>query len=101
TSMWVETSMLRARGRQPFYTRLNEILDKARFDTYGERICRKYYVKTIGPPSLAPECGGRMADARATCLGWSRTCPNPKRGRQSAELFRPKMLSARRTGSGG
>ena len=30
--MWVETSQLRARGRHPFYARLNEILDQSKFD---------------------------------------------------------------------
>ena len=43
SSFWVETSQLQARGRHPFYSRLNEILDQAKFDTYAERICRKYY----------------------------------------------------------
>ena len=54
TSMWVETSQLRARGRHPFYERLNEILDQSKFDMYVERVCRKYYAKTMGRPSLAP-----------------------------------------------
>jgi transposase len=54
TSFWVETSQLQARGRHPFYGRLNEILDRAKFDAYTERICRKYYAKTMGRPSLAP-----------------------------------------------
>jgi transposase len=54
TSFWVETSQLRARGRHPFYSRLNEILDRAKFDTYAERICRKYYAPTMGRPSIAP-----------------------------------------------
>jgi len=54
TSFWVETSQLQARGRHPFYNRLNEILDRAKFDTYAERICRKYYAPTMGRPSIAP-----------------------------------------------
>jgi transposase len=45
---------LQTRGRHPFYSRLNEILDRAKFDTYAERICRKYYAPTIGRPSIAP-----------------------------------------------
>lgn len=53
-AFWVETSQLQARGRHPFYTRLNEILDRAKFDSYTERICRKYYATTVGRPSLAP-----------------------------------------------
>ena len=54
TSFWVETSQLQVRGRHPFYSRLNEILDCAKFDTYAERICRKYYATTMGRPSIAP-----------------------------------------------
>src|SRR5712691_7876124 len=54
TSFWVETSQLQARGRHPFYSRLNEILDRAKFDTYAQRICRKYYATTMGRPSIAP-----------------------------------------------
>src|ERR1035437_6291863 len=54
TSFWVETSQLQARGRRPFYSRLNEILGRAEFDTYAERICRKYYATTMGRPSIAP-----------------------------------------------
>src|ERR1017187_904841 len=54
TSFWVETSQLQARGRRPFYSRLNEILGRAEFATYAERICRKYYATTMGRPSIAP-----------------------------------------------
>ena len=54
TSLWVETSQLQAHGRHPFYSRLNEILDRAKFDRYVERICRKYYAPTMGRPSIAP-----------------------------------------------
>lgn len=54
TSFWVETSRLQARGRHPFYSCLNEILARAKFDLYVERICRKYYATTMGRPSIAP-----------------------------------------------
>jgi transposase len=54
TSFWVETSQLQARGRHPFYSRLNEILGRAKFDGYAERICRKYYAAAMGRPSIAP-----------------------------------------------
>lgn len=52
--MWIETSQLRARGRHPFYARLNEILDGAKFDFYVERVCRKYYAQKMGRPSIVP-----------------------------------------------
>ena len=54
SSFWVETSQLEARGSHPFYSRLKEVLDRAKFDTYAERICRKYYATTMGRPSIAP-----------------------------------------------
>jgi transposase len=54
SSFWVETSQLQARGRHPFYARLNEILDRAKFDRCAERICRKYYADRMGRPSIAP-----------------------------------------------
>lgn len=54
TSFWVETSQLQARGRHPFYSRLNAIVDRAKFDLYVERICRKYYAPTMGRPWIAP-----------------------------------------------
>lgn len=53
-SFWVETSQLQVRGRHPFYARLNEVLDYAKFDRYAERICRKYYADRMGRPSIAP-----------------------------------------------
>ena len=53
-SFWVEASQLQARGRHPFYSRLNEILERANFDSYVERLCRKYYAPTMGRPSMAP-----------------------------------------------
>ena len=54
TSLWVEASRLQARERHPFYSRVNEILEGAKFDTYAERICRKYYAKAMGRPSIVP-----------------------------------------------
>jgi transposase len=54
TSLWVEASQLRARGQHPFYQRVNQILERARFDSYLERICRKYYATKMGRPSIAP-----------------------------------------------
>jgi transposase len=54
TSLWVEASQLRARGPHPFYQRVNQILERAKFDGYVERICRKYYATKMGRPSIAP-----------------------------------------------
>jgi transposase len=38
----------------PFYTRLNEALDKAGFDRHCEESCAGFYHATLGRPSLAP-----------------------------------------------
>jgi hypothetical protein len=64
TSFWVETSQLQARGRHPFYSRLNEILGRAKFDTYAERICRKYYQD--GESADATAWGTDRAEFRAS-----------------------------------
>jgi transposase len=53
-SLWVDTSHLRAHASHPFYRRVNEILERANFDAYAERICRKHYAPTMGRPSIAP-----------------------------------------------
>jgi hypothetical protein len=54
TWLWVDTSHLRAHAAHPFYRQLNEILDRAKFDRYVQRICGKYYAPTLGGPSGAP-----------------------------------------------
>ena len=54
SSLWVDTSHLGAHGCHPFYRRVNKILDRANFDAYVERICRRYYAPTMGRPSVAP-----------------------------------------------
>src|SRR5712692_2806217 len=51
---WVETTQLQAHTQHPFYSRVNEILEKAKFDRYAERICRKYYAERMGRPSITP-----------------------------------------------
>jgi transposase len=38
----------------PFYTRLNEALDKANFDRHCEESCAGFYHAKLGRPSLAP-----------------------------------------------
>ena len=54
TSIWIETTQLQAHTQHPFYSRVNEILEKAQFDRYAERICRKYYAERMGRPSITP-----------------------------------------------
>ena len=54
TAFWVETAQLQAHTQHPFYSWVNEILEKAKFDRYAERICRKYYAARMGRPSITP-----------------------------------------------
>jgi transposase len=51
---WVETTQLQTHTQHPFYSRVNEILEKAKFDRYAERICRKYHAERMGRPSITP-----------------------------------------------
>src|SRR6202049_4217708 len=38
----------------PFYKRLNEVLDKAKFDSFCETACARFYHNKLGRPSLPP-----------------------------------------------
>jgi transposase len=54
TSMWVATQDLPRSAAHPFYTRLNQILDKAGFDNYVESLCQRFYADEVGRPGLPP-----------------------------------------------
>ncbi len=54
TSMWVATQDLPRSAAHPFYTRLNQILDGADFDTYVEALCQRFYADEVGRPGLPP-----------------------------------------------
>ena len=41
-----------AGAAHPFYTRLNQILDKHDFDGYVEGLCQRFYAEDIGRPGL-------------------------------------------------
>jgi transposase len=51
--LWYGTELPAAPGH-PFYTRLNEALDKANFDRHCEESCAGFYHAKLGRPSLAP-----------------------------------------------
>jgi transposase len=38
----------------PFYSRLNEVLDKSQFDRFCEQSCTRFYHQKLGRPSLPP-----------------------------------------------
>ena len=52
-SLWYGTELAAAPGH-PFYSRLNEALDKAGFDRHCEESCAGFYHAKLGRPSLAP-----------------------------------------------
>ena len=52
--MWIATSDLPTSPGHPFYQRLNELLDEAKFDGFVEGQCRKFYATGVGRPSLPP-----------------------------------------------
>ncbi len=54
SSLWVATSELPKSPGHPFYTRLNALLDAHDFDRFVEGLCRKFYAKVMGRPSLQP-----------------------------------------------
>lgn len=50
TSMWARHRS----AAHPFYTRLNQILEKADFDGYVESTCQQVYADQVGRPGLRP-----------------------------------------------
>src|SRR5580700_9778113 len=51
--LWYGGELPTAPGH-PFYKRLNEVLDKARFDAFCETACARFYHNKLGRPSLPP-----------------------------------------------
>jgi transposase len=51
--LWYGGELATAPGH-PFYKRLNEILDNAKFDAFCEANCARFYHKTLGRRSLPP-----------------------------------------------
>lgn len=51
--LWYGGELATAPGH-PFYKRLSEILDNAKFDAFCEANCAKFYHDTLGRPSLPP-----------------------------------------------
>jgi len=45
---------------QPFYDRLNALLQEAAFDPFVEDLCRPYYASRVGRPSIPPSVYFRM-----------------------------------------
>jgi hypothetical protein len=49
-SIWVASNDLPRSAAHPFYTRLNQILDKDDFDGYVEGLCQRFYAMEGRPP---------------------------------------------------
>src|SRR5947209_19210561 len=52
-NLWYGSELALAPGH-PFYTRLNEVLDAAGFDSFCETQCAGFYHHKLGRPSLPP-----------------------------------------------
>ena len=51
--LWYRSELPAAPGH-PFYSRLNEVLERAGFDRFCEDRCAGFYHAKLGRPSLAP-----------------------------------------------
>jgi transposase len=59
--LWVATCELPKSPGHPFYSKLNELLDEAKFDAFAEDLCRPYYSNSgRGRPSIPPGVYFRM-----------------------------------------
>ena len=52
--LWVATEKLPRSPGHPFYERLNQVLVKAGFDAFVEKLCARFYADRLGRPSLRP-----------------------------------------------
>jgi len=57
---WIATATLAPSPANPFYERLNEVLEEADFDTFVENLCRPYYADGIGRRGIPPGTYFRM-----------------------------------------
>ena len=51
---WVATDTLPRPASHPFYERLNQLLERCKFDRFVETTCQPFYAKSMGRPSLPP-----------------------------------------------
>jgi transposase len=59
TDLFVSTTQIMTGPGHPFYSKLNEVLQKAGFDEYVEQLCAEYYKKG-GRPGIPPGVYFRM-----------------------------------------
>ncbi len=60
SDLWLPTTDLAQSPGHPFYERLNSVLREAEFDSRAEELCRPYYAKGKGRPSVPPGVYFRM-----------------------------------------
>jgi hypothetical protein len=89
-SMWVATNDLPPSAAHPFYTRLNQILDKHDFDGYVEGLCQRFYADD-GRPGLPP---GRYF--RLLLIGYFEGLEAERVRTSSRSWRRPRVSSRRR-----
>lgn len=58
--LWISTTDLPKSEGHVFYRKLNELLAEAGFDTFVEELCKPYYHKRQGRPSIPPGVYFRM-----------------------------------------
>lgn len=54
TELWIATTELPTKAAHPFYSKLNEVLDRHGFDNFFEEKCKEFYSSARGRPSLPP-----------------------------------------------
>jgi len=59
-SLWVSQDEIPKAASHPFYSKVNQVLDRHRVDERLEKLCRRYYKPTYGRPSIAPGVYFRM-----------------------------------------
>jgi transposase len=52
--LWISHAELATGPGHPFYRRLNELLDREKFDEFAEAACAPFYAEKNGRPSLPP-----------------------------------------------
>ena len=64
-NLWIATAALPRSKGDPFYEKLNGLLDEAGFDEYVEGVCAGFYAPVLGRPS--PGAGA----ATSGCCWWA------------------------------
>lgn len=58
--LWIAAPDVPTPAAEPFYRKLNEVLDQEDFDPFVEGLCQRFYHEEIGRPSIPPGVYFRM-----------------------------------------